>query len=692
MKKDRMTEEQREQIIERYGLAIERIEQIPQEMSVKEPYASYFKNCAEFILTIKKEYEQVASGEKKEKTLEQLQRENKALYEDILEENYGSSYANPAYAHSVFDEKYAKSLCFLYTELRAMIVYAYEERIFDLTILCELFIEIYNYFEEEDDYTYKDVRKAIYYFVSDYLDVTTEYRTFETFDPEMGIAKDIILNSDLTDLRYLYQYGDYITENELKIAEFLNAMPEEQVRAMASTYTEGYKRGFAVMGIDMSKKSTVNIRFSIGFERMIRIAIEQFRAMGLEPVLYRAAVASANKKPTGKVGYYATSPNRQYEYDHRFDLGLYFDKAYVQRKLVCTRQAFEAAKEYVERLAGPALIEVFGEKRFEPVNKPESIQLDDKQTKLFTEYNRDNGMLSNEYIKGDEISFTIIAYPIPEIGERFEEIFADTVKLNTLDNEKYMKIQQAMIDSLDQGDYVHIVGSGDNQTDLKVNLIDLKDPSKETLFENCTADVNIPVGEVFTSPKLLGTDGVLHVSQVFLNGLEYLDLKLTFKDGRVADYTCKNFEVEEENKRYIKENLLYSHDTLPIGEFAIGTNTTAYMMGRKYDINDKLPILIAEKTGPHFAIGDTCYSHMEDMMTYNPDGRAIIARENEVSALRHTKPEEAYLNCHTDITIPYNELKEITVVRHDQTTETIIRDGRFVLGGTEELNDAFAQS
>ena len=47
------------------------------------------------------------------------------------------------------------------------------------------------------------------------------------------------------------------------------------------------------------------------------------------------------------------------------------------------------------------------------------------------------------------------------------------------------------------------------------------------------ADVNIPVGEVFTSPVLEGTEGVLHVSKVYLNGLQYKDLRLEFKEGRV---------------------------------------------------------------------------------------------------------------------------------------------------------------
>ena len=96
--------------------------------------------------------------------------------------------------------------------------------------------------------------------------------------------------------------------------------------------------------------------------------------------------------------------------------------------------------------------------------------------------------------------------------------------------------------------------------------------------------------------------------------------------------------------------------------------------------------MIAEKTGPHFAVGDTCYSHEEDNISYNPDGKAIVARENDYSRLRKEDMEKAYFNCHTDITIPYDELDKITVIRKDGTTVDIISDGRFVLEGTEELN------
>jgi hypothetical protein len=154
----------------------------------------------------------------------------------------------------------------------------------------------------------------------------------------------------------------------------------------------------------------------------------------------------------------------------------------------------------------------------------------------------------------------------------------------------------------------------------------------------------------------------------------------------ITDYTCTNFESEEENKKFIRENVLFNHDTLPMGEFAIGTNTTAYRMARDYGIEAKLPILIAEKTGPHFAVGDTCYSHAEDVVVYNPDGKEIVAKDNEHTLIRKEDVNKAYFNCHTDITIPYDELDSILVVTADGRELPVIQHGKFVVEGTEELN------
>ncbi|MBP3279581.1 MAG: aminopeptidase, partial [Butyrivibrio sp.] len=346
----------------------------------------------------------------------------------------------------------------------------------------------------------------------------------------------------------------------------------------------------------------------------------------------------------------------------------------------------EKYKDKARVFGGPAVIEVFGETPFSPVPKENAVHLSPSQKKMVSEYKIQASLIQNEYIIGKERSFTIISFPIPEIGDNFKTIFDEIVRINTLDYKLYQTIQQKLVDALDEAEYVLVKGMGDNHTDMKVCLRKLQDKSRETNFENCVADVNIPVGEVFTSPRLTGTEGVLHVTGVYLEGLFFKNLEIRFKDGCTTTYTCSNFEDEAENKKYIEDNILFNHKMLPIGEFAIGTNTLAYVIARKYGIEEKLPILIAEKTGPHFAVGDTCYSYEEDNVTYNPDGKAIVARENEISCKRKENPKEAYFSCHTDITIPYDELGEIRAVREDGSSVVIIDKGRFVLPGTEELN------
>lgn len=679
-----------EQVKERYELSVERIRAIAGEETVAPVYREYFRTVAGFISDICDILGRVEAKEYQQCTPEELREENEAIYRDIREEHYEVSYANPQYAVSKFGKELGQFLCALYAEIRGEIAYAYEGKLEYLAICNELFIEVYNCFEEAEAPQYKELQDIFYWYASDYCDVFVADRIKEQVDPAQDFATDIIENSDLSDTRYLYRYGEYISENEIKTAQFLNSLPQETIDRMAEVYTEGYREGFVAAGIDLSKKKTVNLHYNVGFERMMRKAIENFAKMGLKPTVFRVAVSAITRKPNRRNGFGSTSANKQYEYDHRFDCGLFLDKKFVERKLDVMKNAFEEVKDLAGKHAGPAVVEVFGEEPFAPVQKEEAIRLTDRQEKLSVLFDSKAGQLTNQYIRGDERSFTIVAYPVPEIGAQYEEIFKEVIRINTLDAKVYERVQQTIIDALDTGSYVRVLGKGKNATDLKIQLHRLQNPGKETIFENCVADVNIPVGEVFTSPVLAGTDGVLNVSKVYLNELQYRDLKITFQDGKVTDYTCSNFEDEEEGRRYIRHNVLYNHDTLPMGEFAIGTNTTAYVVAKKYGIEDKMPILIAEKMGPHFALGDTCYSWSEEHRLYNQNGKEIVAKDNEISILRKEDVSKAYFQCHTDITIPYEELAEISVVKENGERIVILEDGRFVLDGTEILNEPFS--
>ena len=681
-----------EQIIERYMLSIERIRRITEEETTEVLYRDYFRKVSEFILKINEIRERMQDKPFEQCTLDELKRENESIYADVVGDQYDTSYANPAYAVSLFGEEIGQLLSFLYTELRGEIAYVYEQQVEYLAICNELFIEIYNCFEGTLTPDYKELKEIVYWYASDYCDVFVADRIEEQLNPECSFAADIVTKSNLNDLRYLYQYGEYVSENEWKTAEHLNTLPQKTIDQMADVYTEGYRIGFVNAGIDLSKKSVVNIRYTLGFDILNKKSIENFEKMGLRPTIYRAAVSVLTKRQHYKVGYYGAIANKQYEYDHRQDQGLFLDKKFMERKLDVMKNAYEKYRELAGEHAGPAVMEIFGEEPFAPVQKPESVVLTEKQEKLSVLFDSKSGQLTNQYIKGDERSFTIVAYPVPEIGAQYKEIFDEVIRINTLDANVYKNVQQALIDALDKGEYVHILGKDKNETDLKVQLYRLSDPAKETIFENCVADVNIPVGEVFTSPVLEGTNGVLNVSKVYLNELQYRDLKITFENGKITEYTCSNFEDEEQSKKYIKSNILHNHDTLPLGEFAIGTNTTAYVVAKKYQIEDKMPILIAEKMGPHFAVGDTCYSWSEENKLYNPDGKEIVAKDNSVSILRKEDVSKAYFQCHTDITIPYEELEEIAVVTEKGERIMLLKDGHFVLSGTEILNEPLKEA
>ncbi|TCK90539.1 leucyl aminopeptidase (aminopeptidase T) [Natranaerovirga hydrolytica] len=674
-----------EKIIEQYETMIQNIKDLnDQTNNPKNNHEKYLNFVSDFLINLTEEERLMDEHYFKNQSIEAIQSKNEKLYQDIINDEYNKSYANPSYSVELFGETLGQVLAFVYTELRGCIADVFEHRLYDLTLYGELFLKIAN--DIQDSHTIKGILKDFY---EENLSYFIERNVNDRFNTDYGFATEIIMNNDLEDLRYLYQFGEYIGHNELKIAQYLNQLPQEKINLMASTYTQAYKKGFERDGIDLSKKKTVNIRYSIGFERVVKEAIRQFKQMDLEPIIFRYAVKSINKKQHLKVGYFATSPNKQYDYDHRFDEALYLDEDFANLKIKLTQEILEKHKDKLKNLAGPAVIEVFGEKPFKPISKKEAIALTQEQKTLKTSLNNTLQSINYQYMPGDEWSFTIIAFPMPEIGNAFEDIFDDVIKVNTLDSDLYTDIQQNIIDALDQGEYVEVKGKNENKTNIKVNLQDILNPKKETKFENCVADVNVPVGEVFTSPRLKGTNGILHVKEVYLRDLKYENLTLEFEDGYIKEYTCTNFKNEEDNKGYIKENLMYNYDTLPIGEFAIGTNTTAYVMAMKYNILNILPILIVEKMGPHFAVGDTCYSRSEDLPSINPNGKEVIPRDNEKSLTRKTNPEEAYYNCHTDITIPYDEIERISVVTKEGSRMDIIKDTKFVLTGTEKLNEAF---
>lgn len=359
--------------MERYALAKERVSEIKEEKAVPAPYLDFFQKTAAFLtknvevmdgvifLGAKEEPRKLTGAT--DLSMEEWKKLNQDLYEDILPENYGTSYGNPVYACEMLGE-YGKDFSFLYAELRGAVTYAYEKRLWDMTVLLELFLEVYVAFAQEELPTEEEFRGILNSYANDYCQDMVEYRTRECVDPELDFAAKIIMGSDLTDLRYLYLFGEYITENELGVAAFLNGLSQEEIDSCARTYTEGYRMGFVNGRKDLSKKKTVNIRYNLGFERMVKAAILQFEEMGLKPVIYRYPTHVVSKRGSYRIGYTGAVANPQFDYDHRQDAALYLDQDFVQKRLRALQTSYEKYKELAYVHAGPACIEVFGETPF----------------------------------------------------------------------------------------------------------------------------------------------------------------------------------------------------------------------------------------------------------------------------------------------------------------------------------------
>ena len=119
--------------------------------------------------------------------------------------------------------------------------------------MCETLIEIYNMFEDGEPQA-RAVQDVLYWFFSDYTDVTLTYRIREQLDPGLSFAKDIIMESDLNDLRYLYRFGEYISDSELADCFLLKSLQRRPLRRWHPPTQRGYRKGFEVMGRDLSKK------------------------------------------------------------------------------------------------------------------------------------------------------------------------------------------------------------------------------------------------------------------------------------------------------------------------------------------------------------------------------------------------------------------------------------------------------
>lgn len=384
---------------ERYELASCRIRELKEERISAERFADYFCRMEEFLeqmITLK---EEIDTGDYFLYTLDVLRKKNRALYADILPENYGQSYANPVYARHMLGDAYGPLLSFLYIELRGLIVYAFEQRTWDFVVCLELFLQVYGEFREVEIPNVSNLRAIVYWYVSDYSQEMIGEQIRGEIAGQDGYAKALIRRVDLQDLRYLYWFGEYVTEAEEKEAARWNFLREEEVWSVAQEVFRRYREVWEASGKRMDRKKGMRLSYSLGEERLIRCLLAQASQMGLTPIICRSAVHAANRGQQISRGYCGAVPNPQYLRDHREDDVLYLDEDLVARRLRATQEAFEKYRVQASQYAGT--ICVYSEALAEEVRVSDKSACvgGEKQQKLLSRMHHELEQIANRYLR-----------------------------------------------------------------------------------------------------------------------------------------------------------------------------------------------------------------------------------------------------------------------------------------------------
>lgn len=258
-----------------YESSLKQIKKICDETAKsKNTYDELFNYTGNHIIKLTDLEKRLDDDYFKSKTFEELLKENNQLYSELLPENYVRSYANPSFCVEMFGDKCGQLISYFYRMYRQYTTYAFQHKIFKMDEYNKLFIDVFDFINNNKiEY---DVFKELITEI-DRKDQTGQFiiECKEKVDKNFKFYRDIIENSDLNDLRYLFKYGEYIAENEIKTAEFWLDYSDEKVELLVKLIVDSYIRSFIVEGKDIPKKSTVAVcRWNIGQEMMIHQLIK----------------------------------------------------------------------------------------------------------------------------------------------------------------------------------------------------------------------------------------------------------------------------------------------------------------------------------------------------------------------------------------------------------------------------------
>ena len=249
-------------------------------------YRDFFLKNGEFLQLMMDHYDAIKDEAYFQQDFEVLLANNHELYGDITEPAYQTSYVNPTYAVGQFGTDMGRCLSAIAYLFREYVGFVYEGRLWDMQRLNALYLMVYELILEKGTEEVSTIAEGVRDHLLVDIDVKTRCELVRRLSPEFDVYSHIVESYDLNDLRYLFRYGMYVADNEIRQAEFVMSLPDEKKKLVADTYTEAYFRGFERNNIALDHKTSVHVVYSLGFESIMRKAYENFRARGLEPFAF----------------------------------------------------------------------------------------------------------------------------------------------------------------------------------------------------------------------------------------------------------------------------------------------------------------------------------------------------------------------------------------------------------------------
>lgn len=641
---------------------IDTVKQWTVETSTSIEIATYLKQVHKVLCTRIDCMEQLNDNYFTKYSFEQLAEDNKNFYIDLYE-NYHQSYADPRFTKQLLPLDISDLASAFYQEIVRSIRFVFQRDELQFQYILEKFL------------LYADALSGNKALVAElktldknYQSMQESYKLTSSYHPH-NFATTLLETQDLNDIRYLFRYGVYISETEIAFAQLMNTYQKEDIQVLANQMVDGYVKGFERHHKHMNGRTNARIVLLVGLERLAAAIQMRLHTYGYQGFIGDLVWRNQNMQA-----------DMDFEKIHQYEL----QEADYQTLLQTYSTALKQYDASLRAYQGNVIMVSFGQVRKEVIDYESYYKPNYELKKIYELKKR---QVFETYVPKAEISYTGMAFPVKEISNYdYPKIFKDVMRINQMDPQKHEKMQAYLISILDQGDYVEIKGWKGNETDIRISLHELQNPELETNFVNCGADVNIPAGEVYTTPQLQGSNGLLHLKQIRIAKVQFKDVKIHIEQGFTKDYTCRNTDNEEENRQLMESIIFHHRNTLPIGEFALGTNTYAYALAKKDGILHQLHTLIYEKLGPHIALGDTCFAWGEDTLLFDQNHKLVVAKDNEFSMQRKVDPMKAYVNMHYDLTIPYDEIGCIRVHTRDGKVITIVQDGKFVLAPLLPLN------